>query len=266
MSYGISISIFRHRYVHIGFGLDALGVIHTYDVGFCDCSLLAIRAVEGLGTRDEQVQPPASFLLYLIQYAESGEAGGKEDNMKKFCCFCNWFCIVLVCILLLVSFLKILGCQCVQTIDGGSIAAFISAVGILTAFKEYNLKKDRDKTEVLATFNRRFLGGEDYRFCIKLLYDIIEGRDRNVATRDGFETKWKKEKFLRFYEELYYEIKAGRIEEKKAVDLFGYHALQIEEHKQHFIEETDDTKGNWNTFHEFAKLCKKQQEKNNKRH
>lgn len=38
--------------------------IYTYDVGLCQLLVLDIRAVVGLETRDEQVQPPASFLYH----------------------------------------------------------------------------------------------------------------------------------------------------------------------------------------------------------
>ena len=64
---------------------------HVYTMTWASAALLVLtmRAVEGLGTRDEQVQPPASFLC-LNTNAESGEGYRElisynyESRNKKF--------------------------------------------------------------------------------------------------------------------------------------------------------------------------------------
>lgn len=109
----------------------------------------------------------------------------------------------------------------------GEVVTAIAAVfALVVGYHEYCLKKDINMAKVLSEYNNRYSNDCNIVKVVKYLNYRNEGGKNNnfpAAKPSNYEV----EMFMRFFEELEVQIKAGRLKEEDVFNLFTYYAAKI---------------------------------------
>ena len=99
------------------------------------------------------------------------------------------------------------------------IAVVVAVIGLIVSWYQYQLHKDRERSKVFSSLNKRYLKSEDVQAVVKYLSKT--GQKQN--TPDDYRT----ELFLRFFEEVGVYLKSKSLEPQPVEQLFGYYLYEI---------------------------------------
>lgn len=142
------------------------------------------------------------------------------------------------------------------------LALLVAGLGAWYAKKEYNKHLEEERTKLLCDYNYRYSTDKNVECVIKWMLKIaitdkngfITGVDRSIAnTRPGI---YEQEMFLRFFEELYQQIKNEKLDRQKVSNLFSYYALVFDKFEDYHLDITDYNEDVWNDFRYFVKEMK----------
>lgn len=141
-------------------------------------------------------------------------------------------------------------------ISYNSLLSTIANVGVfsatlyaaLYAVLEFDNHKKENRVKLLGEYNQRFSSDVNIRHVITWMLRVaiidnqgeIIGADLNGCYNPGI---YKKEMFMRFFEELYLHIEKGNIDKRQACLLFSYYAIKYDEIKEFRLDITDYCSG-----------------------
>lgn len=144
-----------------------------------------------------------------------------------------------------------------------NIGIFVTSLAAaLFAVLEYNRHKQEQRTKLLCEYNQRYSTDRNIESIIEWMLQIaltndegdIIGVNKNIKNNPpGIH---KKEMFMRFFEELYMQIKDGRLNENNIKRMFSYYALRFATYEDFRSDIKDYEKDEWSDFREFVKLMK----------
>ena len=130
------------------------------------------------------------------------------------------------------------------------------------AQKEYNKHMEEERTKLLCDYNHRYSTDKYIEYVIEWMLSIaIIGNDGSIigVNRDIKNIPpsiHQKEMFLRFFEELYLQIKKDKLDKQEVFNLFGYYALIFDKYEEFRLDITDYEKNEWSDFRSFIELMK----------
>lgn len=128
-----------------------------------------------------------------------------------------------------------------------SFGCIVSLCSIFKIYSEYKFHLDKEKSNTLLRLNEAYKADSNMTDVVK---DLIENKNETDT--------YKREMFLRFFEELQYSIDKKLIDKKEAHDLFSWYAEEAYK-KNDFLSDLkhvwDDRecKDPWKTFKRFVK-------------
>lgn len=132
-----------------------------------------------------------------------------------------------------------------------SLTAGLALVAIVFTYKEYKFQQEKKKSEILSQFNDRYSTDGNIAEVVKCLMSPEENVARQLETLEFF----KKEMFMRFFEELHYAIEKEALPKDVVYDYFGYYAIKAYEYQEVFYDEIRDLC--WLRFRLFAESMRK---------
>lgn len=138
------------------------------------------------------------------------------------------------------------------------------AIAIITlafTFGEYLSKKESDKTNLLLSYNERFIKDEKIQKVITYLQYFDENRDKPSFDPKSIEEPKKSEfiLFARFFEELQTIIESNNIDKEYVCRLYAYYAIEAYDNHKDKIGTVEDN--SWHLFRTFCEEMKKVEEK-----
>lgn len=132
---------------------------------------------------------------------------------------------------------------------------FTTAVITLSfSFAQYMNKKESDRTNLLLSYNKRFISDEKIQSVISYLQIFDENRNnpsfnpRDIKEPSGADFIF----FARFFEELETIIDVNNIDKTYVCRLYGYYAVEAYKYHKKKIGNVD----NDNSWYLFRKFCK----------
>lgn len=124
----------------------------------------------------------------------------------------------------------------------GYFPDWIMAIAAVSAFYysscEYKEHKRREKMETFSEYSARYSKDENIQKVVEYLIAYLE--DGNIEEHQV--SIYNKEMFLRFFEELQYQMDKGRIDKEDVEDFFVYYAVAAAMCKP-FIQDTELVNG-----------------------
>lgn len=133
------------------------------------------------------------------------------------------------------------------TLFSVSLTAFIAVKAFIYTKKEYSLHIEKERSQILSDFNKRYCTDKNIEAVVKYLID--DNPDKIKAP-----TTYQKELFMRFFEELEYAVMQKALDEEVVFDMFAYYAIKAYDLRDKFIEKTEERY--WLRFIEFIKRMK----------
>ncbi|MBR4029016.1 MAG: hypothetical protein IKJ08_05480 [Alistipes sp.] len=134
-----------------------------------------------------------------------------------------------------------------------AIAAFV------LSYVEYTKHKKRTRIEILCRYNERYQSDHELskvvRYLEKIENPLKEGEKNEQPDRHSVEM------YMRFYEELYFLIKANSIKKEIVYYMFGHYVLVFEEHFTHLADWENQLgyqEEYWKVFRQFVNLMKEE--------
>ena len=100
-----------------------------------------------------------------------------------------------------------------------AIMAGAAVIALIVSWYQYRLHRDRERSKMFSSLNKRYLKSEDVQAVVKYLSKT--GQKQN--TPDDYRT----ELFLRFFEEVGVYLKSKSLEPQPVEQLFGYYLYEI---------------------------------------
>lgn len=196
--------------------------------------------------------------------------------MKKVCFLI--FIIILVALLyLLISMLPSVFEEKCKIPD--YVLAVSTTLTLIVAYFEYCGHKQRERAATFSEYNKRYSEDENIKAVTKYLICFLEhhekyeedtttgNNDRNKdLTQDAKKpainknyaevpSVYQKEMFLRFFEEIEFQMRQGRLTKNEVTDFFAYYAVAAAMDEE-FLKDTDLGKKNykvWQNYRNFVK-------------
>lgn len=188
-----------------------------------------------------------------------------KDLLKILMCLLSLLVISLIITIVIYFVLLYFNLSDLDLKDCATFA--ISVTTIAFTYGEYLSKKDADKTEMLLSYNKRFIEDETIQKVVTYLQYFDENRDKPNFDPTSVEEPKKADfiLFARFFEELQSLVQSHNIDKEYVCRLYAYYAVEAYiNHKEKIGEvETDNS---WFLFRSFCLDMMKIEESLNIKH
>lgn len=159
------------------------------------------------------------------------------------------------------------------------VLAVCAILSLLVAWYEYDEHKKRERAATFSEYNKRYSEDESIKAVTKYLISFLEHHEKyegNATTGNTDSNKditqdankpvisknyaempsiYQKEMFLRFFEEIEFQMRQGRLTKNEVTDFFAYYAVAAAMDEE-FLKDTDLGKKNykvWQNYRNFVK-------------
>lgn len=139
------------------------------------------------------------------------------------------------------------------------ISSSLALFTILISFLEYQNHKKKRGLELLSEYNKKYCENETFK---SIIIDLIKF-DEKIKTKESFKLGtsdddltilYERELFMRFFEELQFQIENGNLDKKQTKELFSWYAKTVSEIGDNFVSDYNQKENNpWLTFKRFVK-------------
>ena len=139
----------------------------------------------------------------------------------------------------------------------GSLLSALVAIGVsYFGVKEYDKHIKDKKADMLCQYSQRYATDMNIKKVVDwMLRNMNDNGSLKVSdhrTTEGEPNVFEKEMFMRFFEELYAQMKRGYLRDDDVKKMFSYYALKFNDYKFFRNSITDYLdKDTWNDFHQF---------------
>lgn len=139
----------------------------------------------------------------------------------------------------------------------------ITFAALYYAKKEYSLHKKQTKADTLSRYNERYSTDDNIKDTVKELLSVANGKKIQTPNLEEDKTPviFRREMFLRFFEELQNAIDKDALDKEEVCYAFAYYAMVADNCGKDFVPDYEGT--SWQQFKLFVKAMKKIAKKNN---
>lgn len=143
------------------------------------------------------------------------------------------------------------------------LTIIITIIALYIAKKEYSLHKKQTKADTLSKYNERYSTDDNIKETVKELMSIADGNKLQTPAleKDRTPVIFRREMFLRFFEELQNAIDKDALDKEEVCYAFAYYAMVADNCGKDFVPDYEGT--SWQQFKLFVKAMKKIAKKNN---
>lgn len=134
------------------------------------------------------------------------------------------------------------------------VMAFCAVSSLIAVLHEYDEHKKRERAATFSEYNKRYSEDENIKAVTRYLICFLEHHEIG-DNHTEMPSVYQKEMFLRFFEELEFQMQQGRLTENEVTKFFAYYAVAAAMDKE-FLKDTELGKKNykvWENYRNFVK-------------